>query len=32
MDAYGRYLWIVSLVILVVVVYNAWRKGAPKPV
>lgn len=26
MDAYGRYLWIVSLVILVVVVYNTWRK------
>ncbi len=27
MDAYGRYLWYVSLVILVVVVWQSWRKS-----
>lgn len=31
MDTYGKYLWYVSLGILVLVIYNAWRHQAKKP-
>ncbi len=32
MDLYGRYLWYVSLAILVVVVWQSWRASATEQI